>query len=214
MMENLNHQPTIVFDFGGVLLDWNPRHLYRKIFKGDEEAMERFLEEIHFMEWNIQQDAGRPFAEAVEIHCQQFPDDCDLIRAYHERWEESIAGAIQPVVEILYQLRARGYRLVALSNWADETFQQVRHQYEFMDWFEDIIISGAVKLVKPDPRIFELLLKRIQRPAEACVLIDDSRANIEVARQLGMQTIHFQSPEQLVVELGEMGIPIKIDSSK
>jgi len=214
MMENLNHKPCIVFDFGGVLLDWNPRHLYRKIFKGDEEAMERFLEEIHFMDWNLQQDAGRPFAEAVEVHCQQYPQHCDLIRAYHKRWKESISGPLQPVVEILSKLKESGYPLVGLSNWADETFQQVRHQYEFMDWFDDIIISGAVKLVKPDPRIFELLLDRIQRPAEACVLIDDSRANIEVAQQLGMQTIHFQSAEQLAAELGDLGVRVKVDSGK
>ena len=206
MIKQTDHQPTIVFDFGGVLLDWNPRHLYRKIFHGDEKAMERFLDEIHFMEWNLQQDAGRPFAEAVEIHCQQFPDYCDLIRAYHKRWEESIAGPIQPVIKILSKLKGSGYPLVGLSNWSDETFQTVRYKYEFLDWFDDIIISGAVKLVKPDPRIFELLLHRINRPAETCVLIDDSHANIDVARQLGMQTIHFQSAEQLVGELNDLGI--------
>ena len=205
-MSKTNHIPTIIFDFGGVLLDWDPRHLYRKIFQGDDESMELFLAEVKFYEWNLQQDAGHPFAEAVEAHCRRHPSYCELIRAYDTRWEESIAGVIQPVVDKLEALKQNSYPLVGFSNWSAEKFQLVRHKYQFLDWFETIIISGEVKLVKPDPRIFSLLLERIQRPAQECLLIDDSASNIKTAQRLGFQTIHFQSPEQLEAELHRMGV--------
>jgi 2-haloacid dehalogenase len=206
MINNNHHLPTIIFDFGGVLIDWDARYLYRKIFQGDEEAMTRFFEEVDFYEWNVQQDAGRPFSEAVEVLSRQHPAFSDLIRAYDTRWEESIGGPIQPVVEILSSLKNSGYPLAALSNWSAEKFQLIRKNYRFLEWFETIIISGEVKLVKPDPRIYLLLLERIQRPAEECIFIDDSASNIQAAQEFGIQTIHFQSPGQLKTELHQMGI--------
>lgn len=206
MGKSKNQVSTIVFDIGGVLLDWDPRYLYRKIFTQDKGDLERFLDEVQFFNWNLQQDAGRPFGEAVDELCAQFPQYCDLIRVYHTRWEESISGPIQPTVEILQSLKRTQYPLYGLSNWSTEKFRIVRHKYEFLDWFEDIIISGDVKIVKPDPRIFSLLLERIQRQAAECLLIDDSAANIEAANKLGFCTIHFQSPDQLESELIRMGI--------
>lgn len=197
---------AIVFDFGGVLIDWNPRYLYRKLFVDDERAMEQFLETVGFHEWNMQQDAGRPFAEAVADHCQKHPEYCDLIRAYDERWEESLAGPIQASVEILQALKQVGYPLYGLSNWSAETFPRARRKFQFMDWFEAIIISGEVRLIKPDPRIYKLLLEKTNRPAEQCLIIDDSMDNISAARQLGFRTIHFQSPEQLEHDLNQTGI--------
>jgi 2-haloacid dehalogenase len=191
----------LIFDFGGVLLEWNPRYLYRKLFQGDEAAMERFLDDVQFAAWNLKQDAGRPFAEAIEELCGQHPEYCELIRAYDTRWEESIAGPIQPVVDILADLRQAGYPLAGLSNWSAEKFQLVRHKYGFLGWFETIVISGEVKLVKPDPLIFALLLERIGRPANECLLIDDTLYNIQVASQLGFRTIHYQSPGELRGEL-------------
>ena len=197
---------AIIFDFGGVLIDWDPRYLYRKLFGGDEEAMERFLEEIHFMEWNVKQDAGRPFSEAVAEHCAKFPQYCDLIRAYDERYPESLSGPIQPTVEILRTLKQAGYPLYGLSNWPQEKFILVQPKYEFFGWFDDIVVSGAVGMAKPDPRIFHLLLERIGRPASECLIIDDSAENITVACELGFRTIHHQSPEQLKRELNQLGI--------
>lgn len=197
---------AIVFDFGGVLIDWDPRYLYRKLFAGDERAMEQFLETISFYEWNVQQDAGRPFAEAVVEHCQKHPEYCELIRAYDERWDESLGGSIQASVTILQGLKNAGYPLYGLSNWSAETFPRARRKFQFMDWFEAIIISGEVRLVKPDPRIYELLLEKTNRPAEQCLIIDDSKDNIVTARQLGFHTIHFQSPEQLKHDLRQIGI--------
>ena len=192
-----DHCAAIVFDFGGVLLDWDPRYLYQQLFPGDESAMANFLAEIDFYGWNNLQDAGRPFSAGVAEACQQFPQYCELIRAYDERWEESIAGPIQGTVEILRGLKEQGRRLYGLSNWSAEKFYLVRHRFAFMDWFEDILVSGEVNLIKPDPRIFQLLLERLRLPAEAVLLVDDSARNVETARQLGFQTIHFTSPKQL-----------------
>ena len=198
-------KPAIIFDFGNVLVDWDPRYLYRQFFP-DDHAIERFLLEINFQEWNLRQDCGRPFAEAVEELCQQHPHYCDLIRAYDTRWEESLIGPIWPSVDILRQLKQQGYALYGLSNWSAEKFSLVRSKYDFFGWFKAIVLSGEVKLVKPDPRIFHLMLEKIGRPAAECLLIDDSLKNIDAAQQLGFQTIHFRSAEQLGSDLVKKGI--------
>ncbi len=197
---------SLVFDFGGVLLDWNPRHLYRKVFNGDLERVERFLAEIDFDEWNRRQDAGRPFAEAVAELCARFPQYCEYIRLYPARYPETIAGPLQGTVDILYELNRSRYPLHAISNWSAETFPFVRPRYPFFELFETILISGEVGLAKPDPRIFQLLLETIHQPADACLLIDDSARNITAARELGFRTIHFRSPEQLRAELEGLGL--------
>lgn len=196
----------LVFDFGNVLLDWNPYYLYGKFFHGDLEKTQQFLDEIGFKEWNIQQDAGRPFTQAVSELCSAFPQYCELIRAYDERWEESLGGAIQPVVDVLTQLHQAGHELYALSNWSAEKFYLVRPKFAFMNYFKDIVISGEEKLVKPDPRIFMALIQRTGRPAHELLLIDDSEANVRTARSLGMQTIHLTDPEVLRDELEKIGI--------
>jgi 2-haloacid dehalogenase len=197
---------NIIFDFGGVLFDWNPRYLYNKFFDNNPKAVEAFLSKIGFVEWNAQQDRGRTFAQAVAELSEKFPEQADLIRAYDERWEESLGGVIQPTVEILFVLKQLGYPLYALSNWSEEKYRLVRKRYRFLDCFKDIIISGAVRVAKPDPRIFQVLLERIAQPAGECLLIDDSSENIAVARGLGFATIRFESPEQLRAELNRMGL--------
>ncbi len=196
---------AVIFDFGGVLLDWNPGYLYEKLFDV-QEAMNKFLVEIDFAKWNTEQDRGRPFAEGVAILSEQFPQYAELIQAYFERWEDSIGGAIPGTVEVLARLKKQGYALYGLSNWSAETYPRVRHQYEFFDWFHSIVLSGEVKLIKPDPKIYELVLDMAGVPAEDCLFIDDSLKNIEAAMALGFMTIHFQSPEQLQVELNKLGI--------
>ncbi len=197
--------PVMVFDFGGVLLDWNPWYLYRQFFDSPQ-AMEAFFQEIDFSGWNLEQDRGRPFAEAVTLHAQQFPHHAGLIRAYHEQWPASIGGAIPGTVDILTQLKTRGYPLYALSNWSAETHYLIRPQYEFFEWFDGIVLSGEVKLIKPDPKIYQLLLEKAGVPAEDCLFIDDSLTNIRAAQALGFGTIHFQSPEQLRAELSAQNI--------
>jgi 2-haloacid dehalogenase len=206
MDELKNGAPAIVFDFGGVLLDWNPRYLYRKLFDDDHEAVERFLEEIGFSEWNLKQDEGRPFAAAVAELSGQFPQHADLIKAFDERWEESMGGEIQPTVEILYALKRAGHALYGLSNWSSETFRRIRHKYAFLELFDAIVLSGEVKVAKPDPRIYSVLLDKINRPAEECLFIDDSEANVAAARRLGFRTIRFESAEQLGSELRRLGL--------
>jgi 2-haloacid dehalogenase len=197
-----NHSdPAIIFDFGGVLLDWNPHYLYRKFFNNDASATERFLTEIGFEEWNLRLDEGRPFSEGVAELSAQFPQYADLIRAYDERWDESIGGVIQPTLDIVRSLKRVGYALYGLSNWSGETFRRVRSKYEFLDLFEDIVLSGDVKINKPDPRIFAVLLERVGRKAEECLFIDDSEENVIAASQLGFETIRFESAEHLKKEL-------------
>jgi 2-haloacid dehalogenase len=196
----------IIFDFGGVLIDWNPRYLYRKLFDGDADSMERFLTEVKFTEWNLQQDVGRSFAEGVADLCGRFPAYAGLIKAYDERWEESISGLIEPTVAILRRLKQAGRRLHGLSNWSVEKFELVRPKYEFFSWFDTILVSGEVTLIKPDPRIYAVLLERIDRKPEECLFIDDSKINIASADQLGFKTIPFESPERLEEELRSLGV--------
>jgi 2-haloacid dehalogenase len=193
---------AIIFDFGGVLLDWNPHNLYRPFFD-ETRQIDQFLSEIHFAEWNLQQDKGRPFAEGVAELSARFPQHARLIHAYHERWEDSITGPIPGCVEILRALKAAGYAVYGLSNWSAETFPLAYRKYDFFRLLDGYVISGDVGLVKPDPAIFQLMIQKIGRPAGECLLIDDSAQNIAAAKELGFETILFRSPGQLREELHE-----------
>lgn len=197
---------AIIFDFGNVLLEWNPRNIYRRYFPDNEAAMERFLHEVGFMEWNAQQDKGRTFAEGVAVLSKQFPHYSHLIQAYHDHWRESIGDPLQGTVELLEKLKKAGYPVYGLSNWSAETFPYVRDQHGFFGLLDGIILSAEVRSVKPEPRIFEVALQRIGRPAGECLFIDDALANIEQARRMGFVTVHFQSPAQLEAELHRMGL--------
>jgi 2-haloacid dehalogenase len=197
---------AVIFDFGGVLVDWDPFYLYSGYFNGDRSAMQDFLAEIGFVEWNLQQDAGRSFETAVQELCARFPHYCDLIRAYDTEWPQSISGPIQPVVSVLKELHRQGVELFAISNWSSEKFELIRPRYDFFNLFREIVISGQVKMVKPDREIFHYLLEKIGRPAETCILIDDSADNIRAARSLGFQTIHYRQPGQLQAELAAFGL--------
>ena len=200
------HIKAIIFDFGNVLLEWNPRYVYSRFFPNDPEAMEHFLREVDFMEWNLQQDKGRPFVEGVAALSQQFPHYAPLIQAYHDHWTDSLGDSIAGTVEILRELKQAGYPLYGLSNWSAETFPHARQQHDFFDLLDDMVISGEVGHAKPDPEIFQVLLERIGRPPEECLFIDDALPNIRQAQRMGFGTIHFQSPEQLRTALHEMGI--------
>ncbi len=197
---------AIIFDFGNVLLTWDPRNLYQRFFPNDPEAMERFLEEVDFLDWNLQQDQGRPFTEGIAVLSQQFPHYSHLIQAYYDHWIDSVGGPVAGTVTILSQLKRAGYRLYGLSNWSAETFPRARSKYDFFDLLDDIVLSGEVGLVKPDPQIYQILLEKIGRPAKECLLIDDSLPNIHQAQEMGFAVIHFQSPEQLEVSLRDLHI--------
>lgn len=196
---------SIIFDFGNVLGVWDPRRLYANLLP-DARAVESFLHEIDFPAWNAEQDRGRPFSEGVAVLSAEFPQYAHLIRAYNERWEESVVGAIEGTVEIVRQLAKAGHPLYILSNFSAEKFPVMRRRYPFLDLFDDIIISGEHKLIKPDAAIYHLTLNRIGRSATDCVFIDDSPPNLETARRLGFKTIHYQSPPQLRSELRRIGI--------
>ena len=183
--------PTaVVFDLGGVLIDWNPRYLYRKLFD-DEAAMEAFLADVVSPEWNGQQDSGRTWAEAVEVLSREHPEQRDLIAAYWHRWQETLGDAIAPTVAILEELRGAGIRLYALSNWSAETFPVARPRYPFLDWFDGIVISGEERVAKPDPAIFRHLLDRYGLDPATTVFIDDSEANVRAAAAEGIVSLRF-----------------------
>lgn len=194
---------AIIFDLGGVLLDWDPRYLYRSYFQHPDE-LEAFLSEVNFAAWNSEQDRGRQFADGVAQLSSRFPHRASLIRAYHEHWERSIAGPITGTVKIVRGLKAAGYPLFALSNWSNETFPLAYRRYDFLHLFDHVLISGAVGIIKPDPRIFELMLRKTGCPARNCLLIDDAPANIKVATRLGFRTARFttaEALEKLLIEL-------------
>src|SRR5919108_432338 len=197
---------TIIFDFGNVLLEWNPRYVYQRFFPNDPEGMERFLKEVNFMEWNLLQDKGRPFKEGVAVLSKQFPQYSHLIQAFHDHWTDSLGESLDGTVEILKELKQAGYPLYGLSNWSAETFPHARQKHNFFDLLDDMVISGEVGHVKPHPEIFQIMLDRIGRPAQECLFIDDAPENIEQAQKMAFATIHFQSPEQLRVALHELGI--------
>ncbi len=190
------HQ-TLIFDLGGVLVDWNPRYLYRKLFS-NEATVERFLQEVCTQEWNEAQDAGRSVAEATRLLVAEFPQHQAEIEAYYSRWEEMLGGQIEGTVQLLEELaQTGGLRLLALTNWSRETFPIARERFEFLSIFEDILVSGEVGLKKPDARIFQMLLDRHGiTPADA-VFIDDAVHNVAAASALGLHGVHFVSPAAL-----------------
>jgi 2-haloacid dehalogenase len=198
--------PTaVVFDLGGVLIDWDPRYLYRKLFD-DEAAMEKFLADVVSPDWNGQQDSGRTWAEAVEVLSREHPEQRDLIAAYWHRWQETLGDAIAPTVAILEELRDAGIRLYALSNWSAETFPVARPRYPFLDWFDGIVISGEEKVAKPDPEIFRHLLGRYALDPATTVFIDDSEANVRAAAVEGITALRFVDAATLRNDLRRLGL--------
>lgn len=207
-MAGTNHKqsPAVVFDFGGVLFDWNPFYLYRQFFNDDIDAVSEFLSEIEFLDWNTQLDGGRPFAETISEVSARYPHYAELIQMYDSRWIETLGKPIQGTVDILNSLKAAGYPLYALSNWSAEKFKLVRPLHSFLKEFDEIVISGEVKLLKPDPQMFQYLLDRCGREAKDCLFIDDHLPNIETANKMGFGTIQFRSPAQLKEEIIRLGL--------
>lgn len=192
---------TIIFDLGAVLIDWNQRHLYRKIFKKEEE-MEWFLANVCTGEWNEEQDAGRPFEEAVKIQTQLFPQYAKEIEAFWKRWPEMMAGPIDGTVKIFEVLKkSNQYKFYALTNWSAETFPIALERFEFFKWFDGIVVSGEEKTRKPFTEFYHRLLERYKiNPLEA-LFIDDNIRNVEAAQKLGINAIQFHHPDQLKSEL-------------
>jgi 2-haloacid dehalogenase len=197
---------TIIFDLGAVLIDWNPRYLYRKIFKTEQEIT-WFLENICTSEWNDEQDAGRSFAEATAELVARHPEWELPIRAWYERWQETIPGPIHGTVDILKTIKeSKKYRLYALTNWSAETFPWALDNFDFLHWFEGIVVSGVEKMRKPQPEFYQILFDRYNVNPGKTVFIDDNPKNIAAGKLIGLTTIHFSSPAQLKNELDQHGI--------
>ena len=195
---------TLVFDLGGVLIDWNPEYLYRKIFSRDED-IRHFLSEVCHPDWNAQQDAGQSLDDATEERIEKYPHLEAEIRAYYGRWSEMLGGAIEPTVKILEEyVNNPNYRVYALSNWSHETFPLAKDIFPFLSWFDGLVVSGEEKTKKPEQELYRVLCRRFSiNPVEA-VFIDDSYPNIVTAKELGFKAIHFKSPHALRSELREL----------
>ena len=202
-MSNIN---TVIFDLGGVLIDWNPEYVYRTIFD-KEEDMKWFFQNICTSDWNEEQDAGRPLTEATELLVKQFPDHEENIRAYYGRWEEMLGGAIQGTVDILRYLKEHtDHKLYALTNWSAETFTIALQRYEFLHWFDGRIVSGEEKTRKPFKEIYQRMIDRYAIDPSRAIYTDDNIRNLAPAEELGMYTIHFQSPVQFKKEMKRLGV--------
>ncbi|MFZ2907311.1 MAG: HAD family phosphatase [Cyclobacteriaceae bacterium] len=196
-----NSTDTIIFDLGAVLIDWNPRYLYRKIFKTEEE-IDWFLENICTHDWNEKQDAGRSFEEATNELLALHPAHETAIRAWYGRWQETISGPIHETVDIFKKLReSNRFKFYGLTNWSAETFPWALEQFDFLHWFDGIVVSGVEKTRKPFPEFFQILFDRYRVNPGRALFIDDNLRNIEGGRALGLPGIHFRSPDQLRTEL-------------
>lgn len=198
---------TIIFDLGGVLIDWNPNYVFDKIFGDDDQRRKFFFENVCTSDWNERQDAGYPLQQATDEKLAEFPEWETEIRAFYGRWEEMLGEAIDGTVDILRQLKNEGdYRLIALTNWSAETFPVALRRFEFLQWFEGIVVSGEEKTRKPFPDFFQILFDRYEVEPQRALFIDDSLRNIKGGEALGLRGIHFQSPEQLAKELEALQI--------
>lgn len=197
---------NIIFDFGGVLMDWNPRYFFRTHFN-DDEKMEYFLTQVAHNEWNAEQDRGRTLKEGTEFLVAQHPDWEAEIRAYYDNWTTMLRADIPQNVEVLRKLEHTDYQLFGLTNWSNETFPYALENYDFFKIFDGkIVVSGDEKLIKPDPKIWELLLSRYNISAEESVFIDDNEANIAAAKALGFLTVHIKPETDLESELKNLGV--------
>jgi 2-haloacid dehalogenase len=204
--ETPSRRSVAIFDLGGVLVEWDPRFLYRKLFDGDDGAMEHFLANVCTTQWNERQDAGRSFDEATQELLPHHADKIELIEAFGKRFDEMVPGAIDGSVEVLAELKSHGVPLYAITNWSAETFPPLRKRFEFLSWFQAIVVSGDEGMMKPDPRIFRVLFERHAVVPSSAVFIDDVADNAAAAEALGVHGIHFRSPDQLRRELVSVGI--------
>lgn len=183
---------NIIFDFGGVLLDWNPRYMYRAFFP-NEADMEYFLSNICTDAWNAEQDRGRSFSDGIRLLQSQYPEYQEAIHLYSEKWEDMLKGELPESTQLLYELKEQGYGIYGLTNWSKEKIKIAYRKYDFFELFDGIIVSGEEKLIKPDKRIYKVLLDRYGLQAEQSVFIDDNAANIQAARELGFNAILFDN---------------------
>ena len=200
---------TIIFDLGGVLIDWNPEYVFLDVFNGNREEMNWFFDNICTSDWNENQDAGYLIQDATEERIALFPEYEDLIRMYYGRWVDMLGGAITETVDVLDKLiKSENYKVVALTNWSHETFPIALERFEFLHWFEGIVVSGVEKTRKPFKDIYDITLNRFNITAENSVFIDDNFKNIEAANEVGINGIHFKNAEKLIEQLQTFNVTL------
>ncbi|WMI64717.1 HAD family phosphatase [Aestuariibaculum sp. YM273] len=200
---------TIIFDLGGVLIDWNPEYVFLEAFNGDKEKTKWFLQNICTGDWNENQDAGYPLAQATEDLVNKHPEYESYIRMFYGDWEKMLGGAIEGTVAILDKfIQSNNYKVVALTNWSNETFPIAQRRFEFLKWFDGIVVSGDENTRKPFKDIYDITLNRFNINPENALFIDDNLRNIEAAKALKINGIHFKNPEQLIDELKSYNIHI------
>ncbi len=198
---------TVIFDFGGVLIDWNPAYVFLKEFRGDAQKMSYFLNTICSWEWNEEQDAGQTLKKATEDRIAMFPEYEHLIRMYYDRWDEMLGYEHNETVTLLNRIKSKGnHKLIGLTNWSHETFPVALERFPFLHLFDGIVVSGTEKMKKPDPRIYQLTLNRYHINAENAVFIDDKKENVVAAVREGIHGIHFTTSEVLEKELVILGV--------
>jgi 2-haloacid dehalogenase len=207
MALSVQNPTTVVFDIGNVLLRWDPRNLYRRLFSNEEE-MEWFLSTVCTHDWNVEQDRGRDWDEAVALLVKDHPKHEQQIRAFHERWEETVSGVFEENVAVLNRLREAGVPNYAITNFSGPKFILAQQRWPFLAGFDGVVVSGDERLLKPQPEIYDLLFKRYGLKAGDCVFIDDSKANVEGARAVGMHAIHYLEPMDLAAELRLYGFAV------
>ena len=204
-----NKIDTILFDLGGVLIDWNPRYLYRKVWPEDDQKVEYFLENICHGDWNVQMDSGKPMDEAIAecqtLHSEEWHEFIDMWR---DRWEEMLGDEITTTADLLRKFHEeKNFRLLALTNWSAETFPYAQKRFMFLrDCFEGVVVSGDIFMAKPDREIFEYTIKHFNLNPETTLFIDDSAANVATAKEVGLSAIRYQNPEQLRKDLAAYGV--------
>jgi 2-haloacid dehalogenase len=197
---------TVVFDLGGVLVDWDPRYLLRDVMPGREAEMEAILADVLNHEWNLERDKGDSWPDAIEALIAAHPHWADVFRAYDERWAETLRGAHKDTVTILRDLHERGVPLYALSNWSAQKFPHAEERFEWLEWFDGIVVSGRVKLIKPDAAIFHYLMDTFDLEAGDIFFVDDHEPNVSSARSLGIYAHHFQDAAKLRADLRANGL--------
>lgn len=199
-------KPTaVLFDIGNVFVTWDPRLLYRNLIPDDDE-LNMFLDTVVTLEWHSEHDRGRTFADGVQVLSQQFPEYKDLIKQFDTRWPETIGGLIQGTVDIMFELIERGTNVYGLTNFSAEKWPDFCREYGFTDHLEGVVVSGEEKLIKPDPRIFELAMSRFNLDPECTVYVDDRLENVQAAEQLGMIGHQFTDPSKLRHHLVSVGL--------
>jgi len=199
---------TVIFDLGSVLIGWDPYPVLLKAFNNDPIKTRWFLDTICHMEWNNTLDTGKSFEQAKKERIAEYPEYAEYIAVYLDKWEDMLLGAIKGTLEIFKAMKKSGnFKLFAITNWSAEKFPIARRKYDFLSWFEDIVVSGEIGIVKPDKRIYEYAVERFKlNTPETAVFIDDRLENIEAAAEFGIKGIHYKNPQQLESELKDLGI--------